>query len=87
MKKTTNGLATKKDLKETEERLDKKINAVKNYFDFQLEPIHEFVKEFKEFKNNIFDKLDWLIGRYRKFDEELAVKTEQEKLEKRVFAS
>ena len=47
------------------------------YVDFEIEPVTDFKKEFKDFKNKVFDKLDWLIGKYNKFEAEHTVLTEQ----------
>ena len=67
----------KKDLKDTELRLNKRIDRVTKYVNFEIEPITDFKKEFKDFKNKVFDKLDWLIGKYNKFEAEHTVLTEQ----------
>ena len=93
-KKDLDGFATKKDLKDTELRLNTRIDRMTKYVDFELEPVNDFKKEFKDFKNKVFDKLDWLIGKYNKFEAEHTVLTEQnnrtnDKLtnhEKRIFS-
>jgi len=76
-KKDLDGFATKKDLKDTELRLNTRIDRMTKYVDFELEPVNDFKKEFKDFKNKVFDKLDWLIGKYNKFEAEHTVLTEQ----------
>ena len=63
----------KKDLKSSEIRLDRKIDRVMKYIDFKLEPIGEFKTEFIDFKERVFKTLDWLVGAFKKFDEELTV--------------
>ncbi|MEK7495554.1 MAG: hypothetical protein AAB788_02525 [Patescibacteria group bacterium] len=93
-KKDLLGFATKKDLNETESRLNTRIDRMTKYVNFELEPVDDFKKEFKDFKDKIFDKLDWLIGKYNKFEEEHTVLTEQNKRsnskldnhEKRIFS-
>ncbi len=70
--------ATKKDLKASEIRLDKKIDGVIKYIDFKSEPIGEFRTEFIDFKERVLKTLDWLVDAFKKFDEELIVKTHQD---------
>ena len=77
VKKLEKTFATKKDLKDTELRLNTRIDRMTKYVDFELEPVNDFKKEFKDFKNKVFDKLDWLIGKYNKFEAEHTVLTEQ----------
>lgn len=67
----------KRDLKDTELRLNKRIDRVTKYVNFEIEPVTDFKKEFKDFKNKVFDKLDWLIGKYNKFEDEHNVLSEQ----------
>lgn len=79
--RTRNQFITKKDLnnalKETESRLNKRIDRVIKLLNFHIEPIQKFIKNFDEFKDKVFDKLDWLTGEYKKFNEEHIVLTEQ----------
>lgn len=77
VKKLEKTFATKNDLKESEGRLNKRIDRMTKYVDFEIEPVTDFKKEFKDFKNKVFDKLDWLIGKYNKFEAEHTVLTEQ----------
>ncbi|VVA43372.1 conserved hypothetical protein [Candidatus Roizmanbacteria bacterium] len=77
VKKLEKTFATKNDLKESELRLNKRIDRMTKYVDFEIEPVTDFKKEFKDFKNKVFDKLDWLIGKYNKFEAEHTVLTEQ----------
>lgn len=94
VKKLEKTFATKNDLKESEWRLNKRIDRMTKYVDFEIEPVTDFKKEFKDFKNKVFDKLDWLIGKYNKFEEEHLVLTEQNERtndkidnhEKRIFS-
>ena len=82
-KYSASGLATKKDLKDslvqTEERLNKRIDRVMKYIDFKIKPLEEMSRDFYDFKNKVFDRLDWLIGRYQKFEDEYTVQAEQNK--------
>lgn len=94
VRKLEKTFATKNDLKESEWRLNKRIDRMTKYVDFEIEPVTDFKKEFKDFKNKVFDKLDWLIGKYNKFEDEHAVLTEQtnrvngklDNHEKRIFS-
>jgi hypothetical protein len=77
VRKLEKTFATKNDLKESELRLNKRIDRMTKYVDFEIEPVTDFKKEFKDFKNKVFDKLDWLIERYNKFEAEHTLLTEQ----------
>jgi len=89
---TKNGLekelgrfATKKDLEETEIKLNKRIDRLSKEIDFKLEPLMEFKEEFSGFKSSVLKSLDWLVGAFKKFDEEYLTLTEQNKrISKRV---
>lgn len=80
--------ATKKDFKKTEDRLNKRtgqvessinkrIDRVLKYIDFKIKPLEEFRKEMLEFKDKVLDRLDWLIGKYQKFEDEYTIQAEQ----------
>ncbi|PIP14959.1 hypothetical protein COW98_01355 [Candidatus Roizmanbacteria bacterium CG22_combo_CG10-13_8_21_14_all_35_9] len=71
--KMKENFATKEDLKASETRLNKRIDRVMEYIDFKLEPLNKFQREFTDFKDRITRTLDWLVGAFNKFDEELAV--------------
>lgn len=58
---------------ESQVQLDKKFDAFQKYFDFRLEPIEESQKENEAFKARVLDSLDWLVGAFKKFDEEHTV--------------
>ncbi|MEK7633442.1 MAG: hypothetical protein AAB437_01210 [Patescibacteria group bacterium] len=66
-----------KKLQETEERLNKRIDRGTEYINFHLEPLQQFKKDFEDFKNKMFDRFDWLFGKYKKFEDEHVVLTEQ----------
>lgn len=67
------------DLRKTEERLNKRIDQVMEYIDFKIKPFEEMSRDFYDFKNKTLDRLDWLIGRYQKFEDEYTIQTEQNK--------
>lgn len=69
-KKIDNGL------KQTEERLNKRIDRVLKYVRFEIEPLKAFYKEMREFKDKVLDRLDWLIGKYEKFEQEYTIQNE-----------
>ena len=80
-----------KKFKELEERLDKVVVKIIDYIGLRMEEIKEELagkvesKEFEEFKNNVYDKLDWLISQYKKLDEERQVILyRQEKINERL---
>ena len=74
LKETENRFSNK--LRETEERLNKRIDRVLKYIRFEIEPLKEFNKEMREFKNKVLDKMDWLIGKFQKFEEEYMIQNE-----------
>ena len=75
--------------KKLDERLDKVVVKLIEYIDLRIEEVKREVlaldKKFEEFKNNVYDKLDWLISQYKKLDEEREVIFyRQEKINKRL---
>jgi len=79
IKNPHNGLATKRDLKEVEKRLNNRMDRIQRYMDFKINPIENAVAELIGFKNKILDRLDWLIGKYQKFEKEYTVQVQQNK--------
>lgn len=73
-KKNSDQLVTKKYLNTV---FDKRFQAFEAYFKHELEPLKKMSEEFYELKNGIYDKLDWLIGAFKKFNEEHTTLTEQ----------
>jgi len=71
--------ATKDDLKAfaTQEYVDKRFERLFKYLDHRFEPLDKLVNGFDEFKDKVLTNLDWLTGKYRKFEEEHTVLTEQ----------
>ncbi len=71
--------ATKDDLKAfaTQEYVDERFKRLFKYLDQRFEPLDKLVKGFDEFKDKVFINLDWLTGKYNKFEEEHTVLTEQ----------
>ena len=78
-KYSTNRLATKNDLKELEYKLNSRMDRMQKYIDFKINPFEEMHRDFYDFKNKIFDRLDWLIDRYQKFEDEYTIQVEQNK--------
>lgn len=66
---------------EFERKMDKKFqlntDRILNYVNHELEPLKKMSEEFYGFKNGIYDKLDWLIGAFNKFNEKHTTLTEQ----------
>lgn len=61
------------------EAVDKKVELVRtsliDYIDHRLEPFEEMRKDFYSFKDQVLTSLDWLMGAFKKFDEEHTVLT------------
>jgi len=76
-------MLTKKDFRELEKRfvtreyLDKRFESydksLKTYLDVRFKPLEDISKEFYTFKDAVLSRLDWLIGQYKRFDEEHTV--------------
>lgn len=62
--------STKNDLKSTENYLNYKIDSLEKKVD-------EFKEEFVGFKDSVLKSLDWLVGAFKRFEEEHLVLTEQ----------
>ena len=59
-----------KRFEEYDKKMDKRFTAFQNYFDFRIEPIEQAQIENEKFKARVLDSLDWLIGAFKKFEEE-----------------
>ncbi len=83
VKKLKRTFVTKGDLKKglgrfaTKEYVDKRFERLFKYLDQRFEPLDKLVNGFDEFKNKVLTNLDWLTGKYKKFEEEHTVLTEQ----------
>lgn len=66
---------------EFEKKMDKKFqlntNRILAYVDHEIEPLKKMAEEFYEFRNSVYDRLDWLVGAFKKFNEEHTTLTEQ----------
>lgn len=63
-----------------DERFSSFSNKIINYIDLRLEPIEEKVQKIDSIDKrleSIMKTLDWLAGKYKKFDEEYVVASEQ----------
>lgn len=61
---------TKEEHKASTDRLIK-------YIDYRLEPLEEFKREFKDFKDSVLKSLDFLVRAYQKLTDEHTVAFEQ----------
>ena len=75
-KYSTSGLATKKDVKESENRLNQRIDRMQQYIDFKLKPAEDMSKDYQQFKNKVFDRFDWIISKLQKFEQEFIIQNE-----------
>ena len=64
------------DLKAIEERLNNRIDRIQQYIDFKLKPVEEMSQDYKEFKNKVFDRFDWIISKLQKFEQEFIIQNE-----------
>ncbi len=69
-RKNKNDIVTKTYLDKV---LDERFDRFKLYFDFRFERIEQMAEEFLKYKSFMLDKLDWLVGKYKKFDEEYTI--------------
>lgn len=79
IKKQTSVSVTKKDF----DKWVKMNKADHNYFNYKIDTLEKKLDEFRdemmEFKDSVYNKLDWLVGAFKKFNEEHTVLTEQNK--------
>lgn len=72
---------TKEDLKnaftDSESGLNKRIDRVIDSIDYKFNKLDKLHKDFSEFKESITKRLDWLVGAFKKFDEEHTVLSHQ----------
>ncbi|MDP3974550.1 MAG: hypothetical protein Q8P65_01015 [bacterium] len=77
--KLKNVFVTKEELFSTELGLKKEINNFKKSVDIRFEIVENAIKglskDFAEFKEHTYKTLDWLVGAFKKFDEEHTVLT------------
>lgn len=62
----------------TKDYLDKRLDKVIKYIDLRFEAVDEKLKKLDtvdERLNRIMKQLDWLVGEYKKFDEEHMILT------------
>lgn len=79
IKKMKEVFATKDNLKgfASNEYVDKRFERLFKYLDHRFEPLDNLVREFADFKDKVLTDLDWLMGKYTKFEDEHIVLTEQ----------
>ena len=61
------------EIKETEKRLNHRIDIVMEYIDFKLKPMEEMRQDYYDFKDKILVRLDWLIHGFQRLDQELTI--------------
>lgn len=52
---------------------DQRFDRFEKYLDYRLKPLEQMAKDFYEFKDSVSRSLDWLVGKYKKFDDEHVV--------------
>lgn len=86
-KKDLKQFATKDDLKNfvtkdylekvLDERFDQFFKRLEVYLDHRFRPLEEMAADYYKFKDYVTDKLDWLVGKYQKFEDEHMILTSQ----------
>jgi len=67
--------ATKSELKALSDSVDKRFIAVLDVIDDLRKELRDFKNEMREFKVQTAKTLDWLVGAFKKFDEEHSILT------------
>jgi uncharacterized coiled-coil DUF342 family protein len=67
--------ATKSELKTLSDSVDKRFIRVLDVIDDLREELRDFKKEMREFRDQTNKTLDWLVGAFKKFDEEHSILT------------
>lgn len=62
-----------KKFKESQGYMDKRFERLFKYLDHRFEPLEQMQKDFSEFKNNTYNRLDWIIKLLTKYDQEYTV--------------
>lgn len=47
------------------------------YIDYRLEPLELMAKDYAQFKDKVLTSLDWLVGAFKKFEDEHTLLTER----------
>jgi|GEM_PF-1798264 len=83
LKRELKDFVTKEDLKnaftDSESGLNKRIDRVVDSIDYRFERFEKLEKDFRVFKDFTTRTLDWLVGSFKKFEEELIVMNYQSK--------
>ena len=53
--------------------INKRFNAIQEAIDFKLDPILKEQEENKKFRTQVMQTLDWLVGAFKKFEDEHSV--------------
>lgn len=53
--------------------IDKRFDRLFVYLDYRFEPLEKMAEDYPKFKDYVYDKLDWLVGKYQKLDDEHTV--------------
>lgn len=61
-----------------EEQFNKLFNRLIIYLDHRFEPLEREMEKNAKFREFAADKLDWLTGKYQKFEEEHMILTHQQ---------
>lgn len=56
-------------------KLDERFTRFEKYLDHRLQPLEEMAEDFYKFQDFVIDKLDWLMGKYIKFEDEHMILT------------
>lgn len=59
-----------------DERFEKFTKSLMMYLDSRFAPLEAMAKDYYEFKDRVLTTLDWLVGAFKKFDEEHTVLTD-----------
>ena len=77
IKKMKKVFVTKQEFNKGTIDIRKEIKSTENYLDYKIETARkesqEFIREFHKFKDSTLKTLDWLVGAFRKFEEEFTV--------------
>jgi DNA-binding ferritin-like protein len=55
---------------ETHKTMDKKFDTMQKYIDIKVNPLEKELEVNRDFREQVLKTLDWLVGAFKKFDEE-----------------